>query len=75
MPLLASPVVARSLCWTGLMPLLAVEADDERATNSATSVIIVDINFLSGRRREADEALARRKFGAAKDIGKGGVSQ
>jgi hypothetical protein len=37
--------VARSLCWTGLIPLLVSEVGDERAINSASNVAIVDIGF------------------------------
>jgi hypothetical protein len=43
MPLLAC-VAERSLCWTGLMPLLAFELTDVRAINNAAIVTIVDIN-------------------------------
>jgi hypothetical protein len=45
MPLLVCVVVVRSLCWTGLMPLLAVEADDESAINSAANVTMMDMGF------------------------------
>lgn len=42
MPLLAG-VAERSLCWTGLIPLLAFEPSNVRAINIAAIVTIVDI--------------------------------